>query len=767
MKPLSPAANTRRFAPSQDLAWLLDLEGPGLSLHASNRDIDFDGNTYEPALLETPDFEMRSRSPFAPGGVIESRATLRVADALVTILSLAAALLRASAAEFTATLRLLWLDDNGSAEPDDAVVMLSGGLASFTREPGAVTLHLADPVTLLDDRRVLREFDRLVGKPALATHEHPLTGRALPVVFGIHDRFALRPWELGVETELALPLAEDDDQAFILSLENFPASGIAQIGDELIQFDALDPVNTALGTPAQPLVRLETPLPHALGSVVRAEPAGGFTWFVADHVCESVTDPEAGGVPLAPGTFTLEARSVDGRTVQLLCLDRVPSGSVVAAVEGWPLPGGGVAENPADILEILLTDPRFGALDPALLEMASFVQLFNDLAAAGYASARVIDSNARRLGDLIDSAAREAAVWVRSYSPQVAVARAEPLPPLSVLASLDDATALEPLAEAETLPEPAPLPSALGFNRTTPASDPPPSPFFFAFEPPPGGDNADDPPVIQTLHWLDARSASALQDLARRLAPPLSDARTRTQHRFLPAHVLLEPGDPVLLTRDPIGLAADGLFVESVETDGPASVGLRLVGPLAGPACFTSPPGVAGSVVPPSFVRPFGGGRRLLIAVNGAYGARLSWNGNFSLAGEFTEAETLVFTPPWDPAEGPLALFDADGLPGSEDRLAFASGEPGAFAPFFFLTADPALAPPGADFAAHTSATLVENVPLPPPPDPPLAPDCVLADADGFTLFPHPSAAALHFDKSTNELRLAAELVEGAPLDGL
>lgn len=760
MKPLSPATDLRRFAPAQDLAWLLDLDGPGLALRASNRALEFAGNTYEPALLETASFEMRSRAPFAPGGLIATRATLRVADALLAVLSLAAALLRASAAGFTATLRLLWLDDAGAAEPEDAVVMLAGGLAAFTREPGAVTLELADPLTLLEDKRVLREFDRLSEKPALATTAHPLAGRALPVVFGVHDRLPLRPWELGAATELALPLAIDDDQAFVLSLAGFPAAGVAQVGDELIQFDAIDLANTALGTPAQPLVRLETPLPHAAGETVRAEPAGGFTWLVADHPCESVAQPEAGGEPLAPGTFALEARPVDGRTVQLLRLDRVPSGSLVARVEGWPLAGGGVAENPADLLEILLTDPRFGGLDSARLEMASLVQLRSDLAAAGYAFARVLDSNARRLGDLIDAAAREAAVWVRSYSPKIAFARAEPLPPLEALAALDDATALDPLADAETLPEPAPLPSGLGFIRTAPAADPPPAPFFFPFEPPPGGDNTADPPVTRTLRWLDARSPAALADLARRLAPPLGDARTRARHRFLPAHLALEPGDAAHLSRVPLALAADGLFVESVETAGPAAAWLRLTGPLAGPACFSAPPFSFGSFGGISFVRPFAGGRRLLVAVNGGYAARLAWNGNFSLAGDLLETGPLVFSPPWDPDDGPIALHD-DGL--GNLRLVFASGEPGAFAPFLFFTTDPALVPPGSAAAALASATLVENVPLPPPP---AGSECVDADAAGFTLFPHPSAAALHFDESANELRLAAELVEGAPLDG-
>lgn len=764
MKPLSPATDTRRFAASQDLAWLLDLDGPGLALRAANREIQFDGKTYEPALLETPRYQTKSRAAFAPGGLIATRATVRVADALLTIASLAAALLRASAAEFTARLRLVWLDANGEAEPEDAITMLRGKMVSVVRHPGAVTLDLADPVTLLDDRRVLREFDRLDEKPALATTEHPLAGRALPVVFGRHDRLRLHPWELGPETELAAPLAIDDDQAFVVSLTNFPASGVAQIGDELVQFDAVDPLGPALGTVAQPIVRLETPVPHSIGETVRAEPAGGFVWFVADHACESVTDLDAGDEPLAPGTFTAETRDVDGRPVQLLRLDRVPSGSLVAAVQGWPLPAGGAAENPADVLEILLTDPRFGALDPSLLEMASVVQLRSDLAASGYAFARVLTSNARRLGDLIDSAAREAAVWVRSYSPKITLARAEPLPPLSTLASLGDATALEPLASADVLPEPAPLPSALGFVRTEDAAEPPAAPFFHPFEPAPNQTNEANPPIVESLRWLDARSPSALTDLARRLAPTLADARTEARHRFLPAHLPLEPGDAVDLTRDPIALAADGLFVESLETAGPASVWLRLAGPLAGPPCFTAPPDEMGSVVPATFVRTFSGGRRLLVALNAQYVARLSWNGNLALPGELRETPALAFSPPWDPDDGPIALRDPDGAPNADDRLVLAAGDPGAFAPFLFFTADPAFAPPGAPSAAVASATIVENVPLPAPP--PALSDCVLADAGGFTFFPHPSAAAFHYDKTTNELRLAAELVEGAPLDG-
>lgn len=770
MKPLSPAAEARRFSVTQILVWLFELVGPGLSLRAATRALNFDGATYEGTLLETPAWNMKSRASFGPGGLIETRASLLIADAPDNSISLGDALSRAGAAEFSATLRLLWLDENGAADPADAIVMLRGGWASFVREPGAVRLELADPLTLRSDQRVLREFDSIPGGSA----DSDLQGRALPVVFGVHDRLRLTPFELGRATKLAAPLAIDDDQAFVESIDGFSSSGIAQIGDELIQFDAVEPPVPpsefpALGTPAQPLVRLETPLPHGIGETVREEPPGGFTWFVADHPCESVGDPRAANAPIAPGTWSSALASFGDRDIQLIQLDRVPSGAVTARVEGWPLAGGGAAVSPVDILEILLTDPRFAALDPASLEMASFVPLRDDLESLGFAFARVLDSASLRLGDLIDSAAREMACWLCSYHFALTLARADPLPPLSTLASLGDATALDPIQTAEVEPEPGPLPSGLLIERTQSPVDPDSggsfAPFFFAFEPVPGGTNEANPPIVRALEWIDTRSQSALEDLARRMSPAFSEAAHKTVARHLPAHLVLEPGDPVGLTRAPIGLAADGFFLESLETDGPAAVRLRFRGPLAGPACFSAN---ADSSALVSFVRPFGGGRRLLAALNGNYIARLAWNGRFSLTGDFTETDTLVFTPPYDPAEGPIAIHDPDGVPGpgpgSDDRLVFASGDPGAFVPFFFLTDDPVLVPPGSGFAAFTSATLVENVPLPAPPA--SLSDCVLADADGFTLYPHPSAAALRYDAATNELRLAGELVEGAILNG-
>lgn len=797
MKPISPAANSRRFAPSQQLAWLLDLSGPGLALRASNLPVTIDSEPYLPALLETPDYRMAPRSGFAPGGLISTTATLRLADPLPgSILSPTSALLRASASEFAAALRLVWLDDNLIADPPDAVVMLTGGLQSFVREAGALTLHLADPLTLLADRPVLREFNLVALSLPTPLQNTALTGRALPVVFGAFDRLRLLPFDLGAATELSAPFAIDDDQAFVTSLENFPPSGTAQIGDELIEYDALDIPNVALGTPAQPITRIEPPVPHSAGATVRAEPADGFTWFVADHVCESVTDARASGLPLAPGSFAPLSISLAGRDVQLLRLDRVPSGTVTARVEGWPLSGGGLADHPIDVLEVLLTDPRFAALDPSSLHAASFDAIRDELTAVGAAFARVLNSSQLRLGNLIDSAAREMAAWLRSRGDRLTLHRADALPPLATLASLTPAAALHPLATAETHPEPSPLPSGLLIDRIHPAADPADpldaAPFFFPFEPAPAAPNAasneTNPPLTHSLDWLDARSAPALLDLARRVAPPLADARTLAAHLTLPAHLLLEPGDAVDLTAPPLGLAADGLFVESLATDGPAAARLQLVGPLAGPACFSaslaSPE--MGSFPQIFFLRPFGGGRRLMIAAEGAWAARLSPGtpanpGRFSLAGQLIELEApafaSLFDPPYDPDLGPIALHLQEVSPSDPPlaRLVFAfGGPPGAppvFTPFFFLTAEPALLPPGggpgaSDFAALTSATLVENVPLPPPPDPPAPTPCVLTDADGFTLFPHPSAAALHYDALTNSLRLAGEFVEGATLDG-
>lgn len=79
MKPLSPAANLRRFESSQTLAWLLDLDGPGFSLRAANMSVSLDGDSYQPVLLETPDWRMESGNGL--GGRVTTLATIRIADA--------------------------------------------------------------------------------------------------------------------------------------------------------------------------------------------------------------------------------------------------------------------------------------------------------------------------------------------------------------------------------------------------------------------------------------------------------------------------------------------------------------------------------------------------------------------------------------------------------------------------------------------------------------------------------------------------------------
>lgn len=762
MKPLSPAAESRRFAPVAVLLWLLDLIGPGLVLRVANRAALFDGIEFLPLLAGAPEWSMEPHGDFGPGGLVVTRASVHLADDASLSPPLRESLLRAPLSEFSATLRLAWLDAAGSADPEDAVTFLHGAPVALRREPGALVLDLVDDLTARAARPVLRDFAALAASdPALSAS---LVQRvSLPLVFGVHDRLPLASFVPGAQARLAAPLAVDDPQAFLDSLDGFPASGVAQIGGELVQYDAVDTAALALGTVADPLVRLDTPEPHASGSLVRARPAGGFAWLVADHPCASVSDPEAGGLPIPPGTWSADLLDLAGVDVQLLRLDRFPSGAVTARVEGWPLAGGAPAVNPADLLEILLTHERFAALDPARLDAASFAAARAALASLVHSFARVIASPSALLVQL-DSAAREAACWLRSGPARISLHRAGPVPPLAAVALLDDDTALDPLRPAAAEPEPVPLPRDLMLDRA--GADPalPGAsmlPFLLEFDDLPAPSPSEiRPPLLRRLDWLDGRSAPALEDFARRLAPWIAAPVSAASQRFLIAHAPLEPGDPVAASRPPLGLAFDPLWLSFVRTDGPASVELGLRGPLAAPARFASGSG--------SFVRVFGAGRRLAAAAGGEVQLRLSRLGHLKLAGELVEDAAL----PPGPLDESIALHAG---PPADGALVFACGEAPAFTPFLLLAPDGAGLGIGAGAAMGLAGVVVELGPSPAappgfvPPDlplpPPLGPACYETDASAATFAPHPESTAAYFDVAAAELLLAADLIEGVPLD--
>lgn len=293
-----------------------------------------------------------------------------------------------------------------------------------------------------------------------------------------------------------------------------------------------------------------------------------------------------------------------------------PARRLVARVAGWPREDDDTkpVENPADVLALLIAHDRFAGLGDEAIDADAFDAAREALAADGYAYARRIGAGATvtgganrsgaadgeggstgaggsgaRLGDLLEEAAREAALWVRAGGETIGVARAEVPPEVDEdTPRLDDRVALEReavlverIARGESTGDVLELIGARveGIEGRAvvrvvegEASEP----------------GAGAIPIRRTLRWLpgwpagepaappdipdDLPANAALHDLAARTRAWSTPPPARHEQSYPLAWIVLEPGDAVKLDRPPLGLDDAPWHVESVETKSPARV---------------------------------------------------------------------------------------------------------------------------------------------------------------------------------------------------
>ncbi len=654
MRTISAAALARRYAESQRVAWLLELNLGDWRWRASTLAVVTEAADWPARIAAVERWREELPATTIPTGRVRGRAEVRVLDLPEADDSLRARLEVAPPLGIEATLRLAWLGD-GAASLADGAVMLRGRVVAWGIEAAGVRLELIDELAVLEQRRL----GRLLRPSMLGGETSPLSGKPLPWVFGRHERLVLAPLRPGVTTRLARAVAADETLIPVASLDGFLPVGTAQIGVETVHYLALDEAAQTIGTAATPAARGRGAQDYAKGTPVRQIPIQGFQWLVADHPCQSIEAVWADGVPLDPAQWSAVLVQLGDQTAQAIRMAQWPLNSdgdwadeISATVRGLA-DGADLVENPARVIERLLTDARLGALGADRLDATAFDNAAATLETRGYRFARRTTGN-ETLGELLEGAAREAGLWLTCGDP-IAPIVAQPSPhPADAGETLDGLRALEPAAPARvSAPELWLPPDSLelvGAVKHADGSKP-------AYRFPPEAESGGAIPLRIELDWLDL-NAGAAGDLgefywAQLAAPPLGH-----EQAYPIGAALLRAGETVVLADPALGVSLAPVWVWAVEAACGGRARLKLRGPWAGAFAWQ---GDAQTTV-----RRVAFGENLLAIFEGWPVARLNRAGALRLAGRLTERATLpalAFNQPIAIQDGRLYLnVGADGL---------------------------------------------------------------------------------------------------------
>lgn len=402
--------------------------------------------------------------------------------------------------------------------------------------------------------------------------------------------------------------------------------------------------------------------------------------------------------------------------------------SITARVHGWKNEADELVENPADVLNLLLTDERFAGISTDEIDATSLASARSALAAKGFAFARRI-AEGPALSGLIEEAARESALWLRMGGPLATFAPAGVTPQLAAsVESLAESKALDRAARAQ-------LHNAEGLLTTdilslvTAAS--PRSATVVWTRSTEIGQEEGAIPAKKTLRWLDGKSSLALTHLGERLWASLREPVLSYKQFYPLGATILEPGDVATVSQAAIGLATVPCWVESVSLNSASRAELKLRGNWAGEVCWSAD----GS----AFTQIFGFGSRLVVAIAGVSVASIDRFGNLGLLGTLSEEVSL--------GAGPFS----DPITYSGGFVYFGAGTPGAYTSYLRLDSQG---------NAALSGTLREESGF----SFALGAECHGADANGFRLSPRPFTAAAEYEVAGNILHLAGRLIEQTEL---
>ncbi|HOE95374.1 MAG TPA: hypothetical protein PK847_02205 [Candidatus Sumerlaeota bacterium] len=570
MRPAAPLVVERSAHPRQRPVWLLEIETPGGAWRGASRPVSV-GAAPWPCRLGRVQFRERLPETGPPGGWIATDAEVDVIETPTTAGGLRAAAAPAALLGARADLALAWLDPEAppdfSLNPGDRVTLLRGVVVEFQVQPASLRVRLADPL----HARASRPVGRLL-HAALAGGEGPAVGRPLPWIFGRASRAELLPLRTGVATRLAADLAADATIVAVESLDGFPPAGYAQVGGELILYHAVSTGGQTLGHAGSPVTR-EGAHAWTAGTEVRLRPPEGFVFLAADHPCHAVTMVFGDDRPAPTGDWTADDWDLGGVAAQAVRLSRWPTDPagwfarrICAAVEGLELPDGTLMENPADVIQCLLTHPRLLGLDASRLDLASFAGEQARLAAAGYRYARRL-TGAETLGALIAQAAAESALLVGGEP--IRLLRLEPTSRTEdAELHLHDASVVDPRGRRGR---------ATSHLRIAPAGDAGLTPTVIeligkaadglqpaSFSLPAGAAPAGAIPKRISFHWLSFEAAGAVAEVAEVIGARLAAPRIAIDRIAAPRALLSSTGAAVLVTDAALGLDALVGWIEDV-----------------------------------------------------------------------------------------------------------------------------------------------------------------------------------------------------------
>jgi hypothetical protein len=673
MKTIDATGLARRYASAQRVAWLLELSVGNWTWRGATLATALDENAYPARLGAVERWREWLPERGREGGRARAEAKVRVPDLPGETQSLRAQLEVRPPVGIEAVLRLAWLDVQGTADPS-AAAMLRGRLTDWQLGATGVTLTLNDELEAIGGRRIGRLL-----RPGMAGGlDSEALGQALPWIFGALRDAELVPLRSGAVTRLAEAIDALAGVIPVVSLVDFPNSGVAQIGAEPVFYKAIDPAAVTLGTPAQPVIRVPDATLHPAGAVARALPAGGLLWLVADHPCRSVSGLLADGMPAPAGDWQAEVTTLGGQTVQTVRMskwplneDGKPARRLSARVEGLTDATNALIENPARVIETLLTHGRLGRLEESRIDGAGIDALAGELEARDFRFARRV-SGTETLGALLDGAAEEAGLWIQATDP-IGLVAADPNPHAEVVSeALDEGRLLAvKQGEMEGADVRAPVgfvpPDAVELVGTAPTPESGRPSWVF----PPEALDAGKIPRRYLLQWLDVGETEAAGDLGELLWRRLSEPPFFHRQPYPIGATLLSCGDTVRLTDPPVELFESLGWVRAIEAGeaagGPARARLEAWGPWAGSYCWKQDL--------QNNLRRFSFGAHLLMVLAGRPVALLTRDGTLRIRGRLRERASIggAMSEPIDVAGG---------------WLRFGVGAGGSFAPFMRIDTD-------------------------------------------------------------------------------
>ncbi|MCH8333766.1 hypothetical protein IIC65_07520, partial [Candidatus Sumerlaeota bacterium] len=404
-----------------------------------------------------------------------------------------------------------------------------------------------------------------------------------------------------------------------------------------------------------------------------------------------------------------------------------PARTITARVEGWMDGAQEVIENPADVIELLLTDSRFAGLGSGEIDAADLSAIRSELASKGFTYARRIGGG-QRLGDLIESAARESAVWIQSGGEKAGLARRGVSPPVAGSPeTLDDTKSLDASAPARIVtPRGEVLSDCFTVVAGGEATGGEPKVWSRCAD---GSQGEGSIPEETALAWLDGREEGALAQLGGRILSAGREPEVGYTQSYPLGAIVLEPGDSVCADRAVVGLNAMPAWVESARTVSGSRVEIKMRGPEAGEFCWQEDG--------ETFLRVFGFGARVTAYSSGLAMVSVEQGGRFVLRGRFREEANF--------SAGPFsgAVVHSGGF------LYWSLGSGGSFTPFLRIDGAGNVDLNGTLREESALAFLIDG-------------QCLSADATLFRLSPQGSEAALEFTGGV--LHLAGRMAEDLEL---